>query len=163
PGNYFVDYWLHTKHINELTSSITSQTFGQNTGFYLGAEQMIYKENKDKPADDQGLTALGQFGWTPSNRNVLTQYYGAGFQYKGLIPKHDMDIIGMGSSIGKFSERLQNISGDGRSGCESRLEMFYKFQLTKWLAIMPDLQYIFHLDGKKRNSFLMGIRFNVTL
>jgi carbohydrate-selective porin OprB len=130
---------------------------------YLGGEQLIYKENKKNAADDQGLTMLGQFGWTPSDRNALTQYYGAGLQYKGLISKRDSDIVGIGTSIGKFSGNLKDMADDGRKGTESIIEMFYKFQLTKWLAIVPDLQVVMHPNGQQKGSFLMGIRFNITL
>ncbi|MFA6988677.1 MAG: carbohydrate porin [Candidatus Gastranaerophilaceae bacterium] len=160
PGNYMAGYWLLTKHTDKLTSG-DPFTYGQNTGMYMCGEQMLYKENKDKPSDDQGLTALSLFGWAPSDRNVLTQYYGAGIQYKGLISKRETDIAGIGTSIGRFSPRLNDI--DGRHGYETILEMFYRFQLTKWLAIVPDLQYVFHPNGKGRSSFLMGIRFNVVL
>jgi porin len=162
PGNYFAGYTLHTAHKDELADTV-SHTYSNNPSMYLGGEQMIYKENKDDAADDQGLTMLGQFGWTPSDRNKLCQYYGTGLQYKGLISNRNSDIVGIGTSIGKFSDRLQNMTSDGRQGTESIIEMFYKFQLNKWLAIVPDLQVVIHPGAQQKSSFLMGLRFNVTL
>ena len=75
PGNYFLGYWLHTGSITELANNPV--TFKRSNGFYLGAEQMIFKENKD-PADDQGLSVFGQYGWAPPDRSMVSRYYGVG-------------------------------------------------------------------------------------
>jgi len=166
PGNYFVGYWLHTGHVDEYTNGDV-RTFGQNNGWYLGAEQMILKENKDSE-DTQGLTMLGQFGWRPSDRNEVSRYWGLGVQYQGLVPRRDNDILGFATANAGFSSRLKEYDTDGagtldgRYGAENVLEMFYKVQLTPWLAVQPDMQVIMHPNGQNKSSFLMGLRTFIT-
>lgn len=157
PGKAFAGYWLHTKNVDELTSSADMKTFGNNTGFYLGAEQMVIKENKDEN-DDQGLTMLGQFAWAPTSRSEIPRYYGVGIMYKGLIPKRDEDALGIGTSIVGFNRRLKDIADDGRKGHESILELFYKIKITNWLFLQPDMQFVFNANGQSKNACVMGVR-----
>jgi porin len=158
PGNYLIGYWLNTGHVDELTNGDV-RTFGQNNGWYLGAEQLILKENNN--ADDtQGLTMLGQFGWRPSDRNEVSRYWSLGMQYQGFIPKRDNDLVGFAAANAGFSGRLKDI--DERYGYESALEMFYKVQLTPWLAIQPDMQIIMHPNGQNKSAFVMGLRTFIT-
>lgn len=159
PGNYLAGYWLHTGHVDELSADPAPRVFGQNVGWYAAAEQMLFKENKDEN-DDQGLTILGQFGWSPSDRSEVARYYGAGLQYKGLIPRRDQDIFGFGTAIAKLSGRLRDV--DGRYGKESILESFYTIQLTPWLSIQNDMQFIFHPNGQEKSAFVMGARTLIT-
>lgn len=161
PGNYFAGYWLRTEHTDELSNAAAPKTFGQNTGWYMTAEQMIFKENKSQD-DDQGLTVFGQFAWAPSNRNEIARYYGAGLSYKGLIPKRNNDFTGIGAAIANFSGCLKNIPDDGRGGSEIALEMFHKVQLTPWLAVQPDMQIIFNPDGQYKNAFVIGLRSSIS-
>jgi len=166
PGNYFAGYWLHTGHVDEYTNGEV-RTFGQNTGWYLGGEQLIWKENKDSE-DTQGLTMLGQLGFKPSDRNEVSRYWGLGVQYQGLIPKRDNDIIGFATANAGFSGRLKEYDTtgagdiDGRYGYESNLEMFYKVQLTPWFALQPDIQVIKNPNGGSKSAFVMGLRTFIT-
>jgi porin len=160
-GNYFIGYYLHTGHSDEVTAADDPRTFAQTNGWYMGAEQMVLKENKD--ADDtQGLTLLGQLGWKPHDRSEVSRYWSLGTQYQGLIPGRDNDLIGMATANAGFSSRLKGIEDDGRYGAESVLEFYYKVQLTPWLAIQPDMQVIMHPNGQEKSAFVMGLRTFIT-
>lgn len=156
PGRYIGGYWCHNNNIQELTTDSNPRTFGRNMGWYSAMEQLVYKENKKDEKDMQGLTVIGQFGWTPEDRNDVTKYFGVGLHYKGLIPKRDNDILGFGTAIAGFSNRLKPI--DGRSGQESVLECFYRIKITPWMYIQPDLQYIMNPNGSLQNSFAFAMR-----
>lgn len=160
-GNYFIGYYLHTGHVEEMTDASDPRTFAQTNGWYMGAEQMVYKENKDSE-DTQGLTLLGQFGWKPHDRSEVSRYWSLGTQYQGLIPGRDNDLIGFSTANAGFSSRLKGMADDGRYGAESVLEFYYKVQLTPWLAVQPDMQVIMHPNGQERSAFVMGLRTFIT-
>lgn len=163
PGDFLVGSWISTKSTDELSSSDDARTFSNNHGFYLSAEQLVYKENKKDPNDDQGLAIFGQFSAAPADRNEIPTYYSAGMQYKGLIPKRDNDFIGIGLSNVNFSNRLQSIEDDGRHGSEKALELFYKAQVNPWFVVQPDVQIISRPDGQSTTSVAVGLRTVITL
>jgi porin len=154
PGNYLFGWWLHTGDVDEISDSETPQVYGTNYGFYTQFEQMVYKEKADAE-NDEGLRVLGQYSWAPSNRTELTRYYGAGLQYKGLVPSRDEDILGMSTNFAKFSHRLRALEN---MRTEVSMEWFYKMQLTPWLSIEPDIQYIIKPSGNGSNAVVMGVR-----
>ncbi len=154
PGNYILGWWLHTGDTEEITDADPAHLYGTNYGLYTMFEQMIYKEKADAD-NDEGLTLIGQYSWAPSNRNELTRYYGAGLQYKGLIASRDEDILGWSANFAKFSHRLRALE-NRRS--EVSLEWFYKMQITPWLSIQPDIQYIIKPNGNGSNAVVMGVR-----
>lgn len=129
-------------------------------GYYSAFEQMVYKENKKDEKDSQGLTVFGQFGWAPEDRNDVSRYLGGGLHYKGIIPKRDDDILGLGTAIAGFSNRLKSV--DGRYGQETSIECFYRIKLTPWMYIQPDIQYIMNPNGLYNNSFAFAMRTFIT-
>ena len=50
-------------------------------------------------------------------------------------------------------------------GEEWNAELYYGFQLTPWLAVRPNLQYIVHPGANNRvdDAWVAGAMFNVTL
>lgn len=155
-GQYKAGLWIHSGDTEELAVSededYTTRTFGNNKGFYLAAEQNLYHEKKDS---SQGLGILGQFALAPENRNEITNYYGIGIKYNGLIPKRDFDEIGIGAAIANFSSR-NKLMYNQKS--ESVIEIYNKIQLTPWLALQPDLQLVIHPNGNEKNTTVFGLR-----
>ncbi|EKE04017.1 MAG: Carbohydrate-selective porin [uncultured bacterium] len=158
PGKYQAGFWHHSGDMDEITLNDTPRTYTSNAGWYLGAEQLIFKEQKDIE-DDQGLAVFGQYGWAPQNRNQISSYYGFGFNYKGLIPKRDEDTSGVGAAFARFGKSTKRV--DLTTG-ETVLEFFHKFQLTPWLAIQPDFQYIYNPSGNQKDAFALGVRTKIT-
>ncbi|EKE04645.1 MAG: Carbohydrate-selective porin [uncultured bacterium] len=151
-GNYIIGYWYASKNIEEIPLNNNARVFSGNYGVYAGLEQQIYKENNE---DEQGLYIQGQYGWSPSNRNEIARFYSASCAYYGLIPKRDNDVLGFGTAIANLSSRIKNIENKKD---EIVLEGFYKVEITPWLALEPDMQYIFNPDGNNKNAFIIGVR-----
>lgn len=162
PGRYISGYWISSKNVQDYTTNVDSsgdfitKTYPTNMGVYTAFEQMVFKEKKNNPDDIQGLTLIGQAGFSPQDRNDISRYFGTAVHYVGPIPKRDNDVLGLGAAMAGFSNRLKTI--DGRSGQEASLELFYKIQLTPWLYIQPDVQYIMNPNGMNKNSFAFAMR-----
>lgn len=150
PGKYQAGFWHHSGDVDEISDN--PRTFAGNAGYYLGAEQLVFKENK---SDDQGLALFAQYGYAPSERTELSRYYGLGMTYKGLIPTRNEDTTGVGTAFARLSKRIKTM--EDRAG-ETVLEFFHKFQITPWFAVQPDIQYIYNAGGNERDAVAFGVR-----
>ena len=153
-GSYIVGSWTHSGNLETIPANEEDEVVFKksNYGLYTAFQQMIYKE---QDTEDQGLSLMGQFSWTPSNRNEIARYYGAGCAYKGLIPKRDEDVLGMGMALAdlspkyKLAEGLQN---------EAAIEFFYKFVLNDTITLQPDFQIVLNNGGSEKTGFALGLR-----
>lgn len=152
PGIYQLGFWHNTVDAEEITTDLNPKMFSTSYGLYTQFEQMVYKEKDDA---EQGLRLIGQFGWAPQDRSEISRYYGMGVNYRGLLPKRENDVTGIGANIAQLSGRLKNVDGRTR---EAALEVFHKIQLNNWLAIQPDFQVIFNPNGENRDAIVFGVR-----
>lgn len=108
PGTYKIGAWYHTHSFANLETGVG--TVRGNYGLWTSADQMIWKET-GSDEEPQGLGLFAQYGWSPSDRNVVDNYFGVGATYRGLIPQRDLDLTGVGlanawqSTPGTTSER----------------------------------------------------------
>ncbi len=108
-------------------------------GVYLSAQQMVYRE---PDTADQGLTPWGVVTYLPRQSiNEVPVFFAAGMVYKGLIPGRDDDNAAIGFFYGKLSNDLQP------SGSEKVLELAYTVQITPWIYVRPDMQFVFDPAG----------------
>lgn len=162
PGTYRVGGWYTSADedvfFNDLGGRRRPRTHRGNQGVYAAFDQLIFKEN-DEPGDSQGLGAFFQFGWAPSAYNEISQYYGTGMQWTGLVPSRDDDITGLAFGHASLSGRVQALE---HRHSETAIEWFYKAQITPWFSVMPDLQYIFKPGGDGRDAFVVGLRTQIS-
>jgi len=83
-----------------------------------------------------------------------------GVAWTGAIPTRDEDIMGIGLSSAHFT----NAAGADYSGwAETAIEAFYKFQVTSFLSLKADLQYITNPGGADLDDALVAtLRVEVT-
>jgi len=158
-GKYLVGSWYNTKNTDEilgqsqLDNGAIPEVFPSSHGFYAEFEQNVFKENSSD--DGQGLNVMAQYSYSPPNRTEMSGYYGTALCYKGIIPKRDNDKFGTGINFARFSNRLGHVKD------ESVLEIFYKIQLTPWLYLQPDFQYINKPYYAEKSTIVFGIRTNL--
>jgi porin len=169
PGAYKVGGYYHTDDfvdayegasyaINNaigLPSSKTRNHSG-NYGVYLLAEQMLYREKMDDPAQ-QGLTAFFRAAGAPADRNLAELEIDGGLVYKGLIPSRDYDTLGVAASYLEMSHDLRRAFRDANSAYgldlplpdyETVLEVSYKAQIAAWWTLQPSVQWVLHPGGR---------------
>ncbi|MBW8036552.1 MAG: carbohydrate porin, partial [Planctomycetes bacterium] len=152
PGTYRFGGWYHSSDFEEVGDDADPDLFAGNHGYYLAFDQMLYRENDES---DQGLGAFFQLGLAPKDRNELDRYLGIGLNYVGLLHGRDEDVIGLGIAQAHWSERIDDTTR------ETAIELFYKAQLTKSIAIQPDLQYIINPSGNGDDALAFGVRFEI--
>ena len=160
PGTYRVGGWYHSGSWDLLATGQEPETPLRrrrgNTGVYVAIDQQLLLEQPDDDQDRQGLGMFFQFSWADSRHNEISQYYGGGFEYVGLLPTRDRDVTGIGMFHGSLSGRLQ--SAEQRYS-ETAIELFHRFQVTPCLVVKPDLQYIVNPGGgDTRDALVAGVR-----
>jgi len=159
PGVYRIGGWLNTENVDEITGDPDPHTFSGNHGLYVICDQLLLEERPGEE-DSQGLAAFGQLSWAPGDRNELERYFGAGLVYTGAMPGRDLDLLGLGVAHAVFSDRVRDLDDVTH---ETVVELFYRAQLTPWLALEPDLQLIVNPGGHGDDSLVLGLRFTVDL
>ncbi|MFI0347249.1 MAG: carbohydrate porin [Chthoniobacterales bacterium] len=148
-------------------------------------ENVLPSGNGKKVVDvpiNQGLGVFSRIAFEPADRNLVSFYCDSGLNYKGLLPARDHDTLGLGIAYGEFSRAAMGNTTGGQSFCstssgltqiqpgslaagfEMAIETTYLAQLTPWLVIQPDMQYIIH-PGPASNlgySLVLGLRATVT-
>jgi porin len=151
-GNYRLGLWHHSG--NFAATGDSSKVYSDNYGLYLMFEQLVFKEHP-ADSDDQGLGAFFQFGWSPSDRNPVWRYVGAGFSYKGIFKGREDDSLNLGLNYSWLAG--SETAGNSRTHLLN-IELFYVFRLASWLSLQPDFQYFDNPTQDRKNGFAAGLR-----
>lgn len=129
-----------------------------NRGFYLSAEHVIWKiDNGDK------LSAFIRYGQGEENISRVGEYFGIGTAYEGLlnaaIPYKLWLAVAISENGNPFLES-QKVLGLEFDKSEINFEATAHFQVTEWLALQPDIQYIVNpgLLPNIENALVFGFR-----
>jgi porin len=174
-------------------SSGNPLTHQWNYGFYWILDQMVYREpgkadsvasvvstdgksvassktsaapEEEGEAPDQGLGWFGRIAFGPQDRNFVGFYVESGLVYTGLIPDRDEDQVGVGfvyAQLTNGARRTLELEGSRGVGAEMVLEATYQLNLTKWLYIKPNAQFVINPGGTQDlgNAFVIGGRVSV--
>jgi porin len=123
-------------------------------------------------ADAQGKTRLGMFargGITPQPESSLVAFYiDGGLNWFAPLPERNDDVAGIGVSWTKFGSDYQKSTGpNGVAASETTLELTYRAQITRWLALQADTQFLFNPavnpnSGRRETASVLGLRAEIT-
>ncbi len=152
-GNYRVGLWNGSLANANSDGSLNCR---DEIGFYTSCDWLVYEEDP-KAEDGQGLGMFARYGYVPSRRNDITNYFSAGLQYLGLFDCRDDDIFGLGYAHGILSN---SASATYHEDYEIASEVFYNAQITPWLTIGPNVQYLVNPGGSNSttNALVVGLR-----
>ncbi len=133
---------------------------GDDVGFYLSFDQKLYRENQ---TDQQGLGWFCRYSLRHGDIQRIQNFWSTGLVYQGLVPTRDHDLLGLAvlQSIPsrRFNDRVNRLAE-----AETVFECFYAIQITKWLVITPDLQYVSSpgIDSTLDDSLILGLRTRIS-
>ena len=171
PGTFKVGGWFDT------APDPGSSGESWNYGIYFVADQMLYRvrrpdfttpDNKNNQTasvsvTNKGLGAFTHVGIAPRNSSLINFYIDGGLTYKGLIPSRDSDILGFAIAYGHLSNDPAQSQGTSDRGYEIVFEATYQIELTAYLSLQPDLQYVIHPSGTDiANALVLGARTTVS-
>lgn len=157
--------WYYSSQFDDLVDvdGVGNPVKRANYGIYGLGEYNIYAE-KDDP--DQGLNVFLRGGFANGSVNQFKGYVGLGAVYTGLIPKRDEDQIGLAVATAINSSKYKQsviATGSTATSTEVNVELSYRAQITPWLAIQPDIQYIANpgTDPTLNDAIHVGARFEL--
>jgi len=127
---------------------------GGNGGFYFLLDQMVFRHGG--PESRRGLIPFVSLVFAPDTSiNTMPFFMNGGLVYRGPFASRPHDRAGLGVVYGEFSSQLARSQRASRSAgnpvgiqsYELALELTYRFQVTGWLRMQPNLQYIINPGG----------------
>ena len=165
-GWYFIlDQMLYREPSPELPRPSGKSLDGKSLAY--DEDGKSFKTPITMEKSDQGLGWFGRIAFTKEDRNFVNFYFDTGLTYKGLIPTRDQDTLGIGFAYAQLGNSARNTLIDEGSvgvGAEVVLEVTYQAQITPWLIVQPDLQYIINPGGTQdfSNALVIGARAAIT-
>lgn len=169
PGTFKIAGWFDTAPDPNANSA---QPW--NYGFYFVADQMLYRVPRAEsapavngktrqaaagPVTNKGLGIFTHIGFAPPDSSFINFYIDGGLNYQGLIPTRDNDVLGVAFAYGHLSPGNQGNEDKSIPGYEIVVEATYQIELTPWLSVQPDLQYVIHPSGTDiPNALVLGAR-----
>lgn len=105
-------------------------------------------------ASDRGITLWSAFVFGGKANIVPIRYFwSGGMKWKGPFRRLREDVLALGFAAEFFSDALVDQT------VETVLEGAYSFNVTTWLTVTPDVQYIIRPSGMKSidNALLAGL------
>ncbi len=174
PGNIsmgFVADWYSVEHLsNPLRHSHFNQTLYfqadymvLNLGFPDRSKGNVIKRDlhKDAYRDLRGVVLWGALQYDPSeDLAYMPLFITAGALFNAPFESRPDDVLCLGVSYGKFSEKLRTPE---RNSYELVIELNYKVQVNRFFFVQPDMQYVVHTAGGQYPSgMVLGLQFGAS-
>jgi porin len=184
---YKIGVWYDTKQFadqefddtglslaNPLSTGIPQMHRG-DWAIYAVMDQIVWQDAEEP---DKTLSVfLRPMGTPLGDRNLIDFSLNAGLTLHEPFPHRDDDTFGIGMGYAHVSGRAAALDRDtqfftgafapSRSG-ETFVEVTYQYQVTPWLNLQPDFQYVFNPGGgivnpnaptqKVGNEAVLGLR-----
>lgn len=156
-----IGVWHYTASFPDLSGAGPGALQRGNTGAYLIGETVLH-------ADDLGreLRVFSKLGIADSRVNRFVGSLSAGVTAKTFVPGRPNDEFGIGFAAAMNSSDYnsgQRKLGRDPEDAEVAVEFPYLAQITSWLSIEPDLQYVIHPNTDAALSNAVGALLRVEL
>jgi len=126
---------------------------GDDYAFYASLDQMLFREGPD---DLQGLGTFFRYAYRHDDVYRQNQFWSAGVGYTGLVPERDKDTLGFAiAQLVHSSRHKSRVNPDAAN--ETIFELYYAIQVTPWLVLTPDIQYIDNPGGNDADDISHAI------
>lgn len=148
-GRAGVGVWHHTGDFERFTGGTVSGT----TGLYALGEHRVWS-----PEEGRGIDLVAQFGWADDAVSEAEWHLGVGAAWNGPWSARPDDAAGLYVSHVGLSDDA------GFTDDETVFECFYRFQITPWASVKPDMQYIVRPGGSSDidDALVVGVRFEIS-
>jgi porin len=148
--------WTFTADFPDLVSA--ARQYG-NRGAYVAIEEPLLS------VDDCGFALAGslRFGVANADVNPVSRFLGAALVATGLIAARPDDQLGVAvgvASVGAKYRGLIAAGGGDAASAEINVELTYNAQLSDWLIVEPDIQWVLNpnADRSVGDAIVAGFR-----
>ena len=156
-------FWAYTAKANDLVDSTPRSSSG---GYILG-ERTLLRLGGDNA---RTLSAFARYSWTDGNSSAIENTTSLGINIQGPFASRPDDTFGLAWSRAGTSAkwRTSQVIADPTvtpASDESAWELTYRYAVTPWLWIQPNLQWTSNPAGRKDlpASKVIGARLEVAL
>jgi porin len=159
-----VGAWYYTASFNDLVTSSGAPARHQGEGgAYVLLDHLLFQSENDPKRRLMGFVQLGLANQVV---NRFGSYLGLGLNLSGLFAARPDDELGFAIAMARngshYIESQQQV-GLPVNAAETALELSYLSQISSWLAIQPDVQYVIHpnTDPRLRDALVAQLRLEV--
>lgn len=157
-GTTTLGFYRQQGQFEELNPTGDSpRTFNELWGLFAQHDERIYLN--DDLNDPRCFTLIPRIGWAQPDRFNMSLFIGGSVAFHGIGMRED-DTVGIG--FGYFTVNKQ-ANGTPGQGSEVFAEAFYKFRITKFMSLQPDVQYYRTPGGDGQDALLVGTRLKFKL
>jgi porin len=132
-----------------------------NQGFYAHLDTRLGSWG---PVDFDGALRAGI---ADAQFNAVDSYLGVAFTAAHLVPARPGDTLGFGiarARLGDEYRAVRSFDGQPATAAETTFELVYRAELTPWLALLPNLQFVRDpgADPLVGDAWIAGVRFELT-
>lgn len=154
-----IGYWRYTAGFAAVGPAPPPGTRRGNDGLYMMVEQQLSRVGDG----ERGLVGWLRLGLADDRFNPIAQTVSGGLVYTGPSEARPENQIGVAFSRAQFGapyRAAMAAAGTQSTRSELNIELSYRFVLTPWLSIQPDLQYIINPGGDSglRDALVFGLR-----
>jgi len=154
PGDavFKIGHWEYTADFDPIEGGAPEDG---SRGTYASLDGTLYRE---VPGSEEGLRAFLRYGVAAERFNPMGRYLGAGLVYTGLFPGRDADQLGLAAAVAFAGDPYRRVAG--AEDAETNIVLTYAAQLTDWLTVQPNIQYIIDpgLDPALDDALVLGLR-----
>jgi porin len=180
PGTYKIGFWYDTGVFPDQRfgadglSLANPRSDGKprmhkgDYSVYGVVDQTFWQSASDA---SRNLNLFGRIMMAPDDRNLIDFSFSGGLTLAALLPGRDNDQAGIDVGVGRVSGRAAGLDRDQGTimrGVETLVELTYQAQVTPWLQLQPDFQYVINPGAglvspgeearQVQNEFVGGIR-----
>jgi porin len=163
---YAIGLWHYTATFEDLSATNPSGEPVQHrgsSGGYLLVDRLLTRSSA--PSDPR-IAAFLQLGMGDARVNRFGSYVGTGLVASGLFPgpPNEVGIAVASARNGSHYIEQQEQLGTPTQRSETAVELTYLAQISKSVAVQPDLQYVVHpnTDRTIKNALAFLLRFEVS-
>jgi porin len=145
---------------------------------YAVADQMVWRDKSDP---DHNVNVFARAMGTPlGDRNLIDFSLNVGLTVHEPFPLRDGDTLGIGLGFAHVSSQASALDANTRAfsngftpvrHSETFVELTYQYEVTPWLTLQPDAQYVFNPGAgianpndpghTVKNELVLGLRTNI--
>lgn len=163
-GKFALGYWRYTAKVDDLVDvdANGNPVRRGSSGWYALAERTLWRWSAGN------LAGFIRCGATDGDSTAIKQFCNAGVRARGLLLNRDEDVFGLAYTRGGAGDKFrssQAAAGITATAAESAVEITYRVQVNKWLAVQPLMQWYRNpgADSAVPRAAVIGARVELAL
>ena len=140
-------------------SDSTERSYG-NSGAYVRGKTILREANPT-------IAAFARFGQVFGDFNIFSQFISSGITWRrlGSSPDDEFGVAFAWAETSDYVRDLAESSGRALDGREIAIELTYRFPVSEWLTLQPNVQYVINpsLDPTLDDALAIGVRFELQM